>query len=72
MTLRNIEGIGIYTMETRNDPCHPTRNSNCVHLFLYFSSRFFADQCAFTVVWSPYFCFKISDPQTIAVAREQF
>ena len=37
-----------------------------------FRPGFFADQCTFTVVWSPYFYFKISGPQTIAVAREQF
>ena len=40
--------------------------------FSLFVLVFFSNQCAFTVVWSPYFCFKISSPQTIAVAHEQF
>ena len=44
----------------------------CWTQILTFRPGFFADQCAFTVVWSPYFCFEIFGPQTIAVAREQF
>ena len=44
----------------------------CWTQILTFCPGFFANQCAFTVVWSPYFFFKISGPQTIAVAREQF
>ena len=40
--------------------------------FSLFVPGFFANQCAFTVVWSPYFCLKISGPQTIVVACEQY
>ena len=39
----------------------------------YFSSWVFFDQCAFTLVWSPYlFLKKIFCPQTIAVTHEWF
>ena len=44
----------------------------CWTLILTFHPGFSFNQCAFTLVWSPYFFTKIFCPQTIAVAPEQF